>query len=296
MTVPVQICLITLGFVVGYFALRNMPNSECSFLHYEVTEVLADGTEVCAAVNHAGWLDLTRVQYPVSLELSSDRQTLNVGETTEIAMQILARGDQPILPHELAITHTERLHVMIIDPSLEDYHHVHPEPQGATGTYTFNFNPEKPGTYRVFVEAVPVRTKRQVVAMGEITVSGEAISPAGGEQRESTQAGMRFVLKYDALRRGRDTPVAVAIETEAGEPAELELTMGAIGHMVAFNTERTGYKHMHPLELAMYGTDAVDLDGQLQFLVNLPERGHYRLFAQVKINGQEIFAPFDVQL
>ncbi|MEM9025778.1 MAG: hypothetical protein AAGB06_02465 [Verrucomicrobiota bacterium] len=289
-----QIAGITIVFASIYFGLRNMPNSQCDFLHYEVTEILADGTEVCSATNHAGWIDLSKVRYPLSMEIDSgESESIRPGTPATIHLKFETDGGQNIYPHDLAITHTERMHVMIIDPSLNDYHHVHPIADGASTAFTFEFTPQEAGEYRVFAEMVPVRTKRQVVALGSIQVSGPADPPQTAPRFQSQVGDFVFNLNSETLRRGRDVPVGISIERADGSDIDLQLVMGAYGHMVAFDTERNGYKHMHPVEFPFASPEA---DGQLQFLVNLPNSGHYRLYAQVRIDGQDIFAPFDIEI
>ncbi|MGB0371658.1 MAG: hypothetical protein ACPGN3_09915 [Opitutales bacterium] len=290
----IQITAITALFVAIYFGLRNIPNSECDFLHYEVTEVLADGTEVCSATNHAGWIDLTKIRYPLTMEIDPGKaEGLTPGNPATIHLKFETDGGQSIFPHDLAITHTERMHVMIIDPSLDDYHHVHPVADGASNEFSFEFTPTEAGEYRVFAEMVPVRTKRQVVALGSIQVNGETAPAETSPRFESQVEDLVFNLNTEELRKGRDIPVGISIERADGSDVELELVMGAYGHMVAFDTDRNGYKHMHPVEFPFASTDA---DGQLQFLVNLPNAGHYRLYAQVRIDGKDIFAPFDIEI
>jgi len=59
------------------------------------------------------------------------------GVAQEVTLELLTSGGTPIAPHELAITHTKNMHVMVVDPSLQDYHHVHPQADGLNGQYTF---------------------------------------------------------------------------------------------------------------------------------------------------------------
>ena len=155
-----RILLITVACIGLYVVLRSLPDSECGFLHYEISEVTSDGFEFCKG-DSAVFLDLNKLKFPTTLELAPD-EPLAVGKPTEVTARVLI-GTKPIRPHEIAITHTQKLHLLIIDPTLEDYHHLHPTPDGMTGDWRFTFTPNKPGPYTAFAELVPMRTKRHVI-------------------------------------------------------------------------------------------------------------------------------------
>ncbi len=78
-----------------------------------------------------------------------------------------------------------------------------------------------------------------------------------------------------------------------GNKASLEKIMGAKAHMVAFDAERRGFAHMHPMEDVLIETEE---DDDLSFLFNVPRKGWYRLFAQVQKNGESVYARFDLKV
>ncbi len=295
LSVWVQIALITLVFGGVYVGLRNLPAAQCGFLHYEVVEVLDDGTEVCSATNHAEFVDLSRFQYPVRFELETIGP-LAPGIETEFHARFSTPKGHLLLPHELAVTHTERIHLMVVDPSLGDYHHIHPEPLGATGTWSFMMTPEHATEYRFYAEMVPVETRRQAVAFTTLTVGeGDAVLKATkGDVWMSIVGDYRFSIEPadGRFRRARENAMDLRVERTDGRPVELEEIMGAYAHLVAFDQGLSGYAHMHPL----YDGREDDPAPEIGFLFSSPKPGHHRIWAQVKIEGREVFAPFDVEL
>lgn len=293
----VQVVLLTLGFAGIYAGLRALPSAECGFLHYEVQEILADGTEVCAATNHAKFIDLEALPFPVSMELKPD-QTPRAGERIDFRVRFLDRHGSPILPHQLAVTHTERIHLMIIDPSLEDYHHLHPQPDGNTGYYHFSFTPAAGGEYGFYAEMVPVRTRRQVVARHRLSVEGPVPAVYAPEPGRTTLAGswgdyrFELVSGSPAFRRNRDNRMLLRAEHRNGGPVDLEFVMGAQAHLVAFDESRTGFAHMHPASLEPVGGVAPEIP----FLFYSTKTGAHRIWAQLQLHGQEVFVPFDVMV
>lgn len=290
-----SICTLTIVFMGVYFILRAMPDAQCGFLHYEEI-VHPDGSVEFCATNHAGFLDLTRLNYPVEMKLSTDTPPVQ-GLTQKVTLDLFTSGGMAIAPHELAITHTEKMHVMLIDPSLEDYHHVHPQPDGLDGRYTFEFMPQQGGAYQVFAEIVPLRTRRQVIASGLIETKGVAEKMAFERKTKDTVEGIQFILNDvpESLRTNIDYRLELDVLAADGDAAILEEIMGAKGHMVAFDAEKKGFAHMHPVD-SVFEARSDNENSGLAFLFNVLNPGWYRLFAQVQIDGNELFGSFDLKV
>ena len=291
----VRVSVLSLIFVAAYFALRALPDAQCGFLHYEEV-VNADGSVEFCATNHAGFLDLTRLKYPVEMNISLDDEAA-VGVVQKVTLELLTSGGMSIAPHELALTHTKKMHVMVVDPSLQDYHHVHPQADGFNGQYTFEFIPNRAGTYQVFVEIVPLRTRRQIIATGTIEVGGIASTMNFERQLESVVDGLRFSLgdmPTERMRTGVDYRFELEVTAADGSIVELQDVMGAPGHMVAFDAAGKGFAHMHPIDSVISARSQES--PELAFLFNVPNPGWYRVFAQVQVSGREVFGHFDLEI
>jgi hypothetical protein len=277
-----------------YWGLRALPDAQCGFLHYEEV-VHADGTVEFCATNHAGFLDLTRLKYPVEMTLAlADKPVPGVEQA--VTLELLTSGGTPIAPHELAVTHTKKMHVMLIDSSLLDYHHVHPQADGLNGHYSFRFTPKRAGKYQVFTEIVPLRTRRQIIGTGEIDIEGEGDDRVFNRQTETIVDGLRFDLGEvpTHLRTGVDYRFDLEVTAVDDSPVLLDDVMGAKGHMVAFDAEGKGFAHMHPFDSVL--SSERDSGSELSFLFNVPNRGWYRIFAQIQVKGREVFAHFDLKV
>jgi hypothetical protein len=300
----VSITTLSLVFVGAYFVLRALPDAECVFLHFEEI-VNANGEVELCAVNHAGFIDLSRFKYPIKASFRSEA-LLEQGRSGQVELHLETSGGMSIAAHELAVTHTEKMHVMIIDASLEDYHHVHPRASDLDGIYLFDFEPARAGNYRVFTEIVPQRSRRQAIALSEIEVAGEPGRPQFASSKVSVVDGIRFELGgiEDTLRTGRKYRLELLITNPDGERTTLETVMGAKGHMVAFDAAINGFAHMHPVDsilsartaAAGLGAARPEKSDDLAFVFNVPNPGWYRLFAQIQVNGEAVFGRFDLKV
>ncbi|MDG1701848.1 MAG: hypothetical protein P8I61_02900 [Opitutae bacterium] len=283
-----SIMIISGIFIILYFLMRILPDSECGFLHYE--EVVNENGEIeYCATNSAGFIDLTQLDYPVELPLEWDP------ETKEGLLSLKMNGGRFLLPHELAYTHTKQIHLLLIDESLEDYHHIHPQSEEMGKVYRFYFSPKNSGDYRAYAEVVPKRTRRQLIASNDLKVEGPSEVQNFYRKTNDIQGVLNFQLTEvpEKLKVNQDYRFKLKILDNDGNKASLEKIMGAKAHMVAFDAERRGFAHMHPMEDVLIETEE---DDDLSFLFNVPRKGWYRLFAQVQKNGESVYARFDLKV
>ena len=285
---------ITVVAVAAYYGLRHLPDTRCDFLHYELNAVTDAGVEFCET-GPAGFLDMERLRYPLVLELTAASR-LQIGQAVPMTLRVLQSGGTPLLPHELAVTHTRRLHLLVVDSSLGDYQHIHPEPLGADGEWSWTFTPRKAGQYRVYAEMVPVRTRRKVVAVGTIDVPGVAEVPRIDERLRAVANGYIFELELgpSPFEVWHDFRMTLKVRSMTpGRQVVMQPVMGAYAHMVAFDAEGRGFAHMHPMST---DTQLDRMQPQVGFTFHTGRTGLYRFWAQVRLDDREVFVPFDLQV
>jgi hypothetical protein len=222
---------------------------------------------------------------------------LAVGVPVRATLTLIKEDGSPVLTDDLIETHTRKIHLLIIDPSLTDYHHEHPQPTPVPGEYAFGFTPQKPGPYRAFADLRPVSTGLQEYAMTNLyaATAGEALTEKS-ESLRATRDGLNYVLAFGQTppRAGQAVPVRLRVTGPGGAPVRrLEPVMGAFAHFVAFNEDRWTVLHLHPLGPPL--TDPKARGGpELRFQFYTDRPGFYRLFVQVKIDGKDVFVPFGV--
>jgi hypothetical protein len=223
--------------------------------------------------------------------------SLVVGKPSEVRIQLAKRGGAPVRMDDLLDVHTRKIHLLINDRSLGDYHHEHPEPTGTPGEYAFKFTPTRPGSYRIWADVVPTDTGVQEYVTAD-TVAPTAPLPLSDRAPVSTVTvnGREYVLGFEAkgqpLRAGETAVGTLTVTSPDGKPFnQLEPVMGAFAHIVGFNEDLKTVVHIHPV--GAEPKHPQDRGGPaFAFKFYPPAPGFYRLYAQVQINGAQQFAPF----
>lgn len=254
------------------------------------------------------------------------------GQPVALTLRLTGPDGQPLGPDALAVSHTEKLHVMIVDAGLENYTHVHGVPGAVPGEWTVSFTPRLDRTYTVWADfklaagsATPEGTDphaghddhaghgdhgdhgghgagHHAGAGGAMTLKAVieparpgTVAIAAQPVLEGQAGGLTFVLKADGpLQVGAPARVTLSVADDARAPVRtLEPLMGAFAHLVGFASTDGSMIHMHPL-----GTEpatAAERGGpDLTFEWVPQQAGPMRLFAQVRHEGAELTVPFTI--
>jgi hypothetical protein len=60
-----QVGIITAVAVVGFFGLRSLPDTQCTFLHADHQPVVVDGLEFCGLNEEANFYSPRALRFPV---------------------------------------------------------------------------------------------------------------------------------------------------------------------------------------------------------------------------------------
>ena len=253
------------------------------------------------------------------------------GRRIHIVLSLRTASGKPIGPVDLLVTHTKLLHLMVVDPSLRDYQHIHPVPGRAPGDWEADLTPQRAGRYLVFADFTPAATARGLYASAEFSVPGTPDLPPPTDNWINEEDGLRCTLTPDAPIRaravvnltltvesvwpwhghlarasGRDTGILPVSSDERldsdlppvaedRQPVPLEPVMGAYAHLVAFDAARSGFAHLHPQQVDS-GWRPDLYRPQLNFRVQIPQPGRFVIWSQIKTGGRERFAPFWIEV
>lgn len=226
-------------------------------------------------------------------------EPLVVGKAADVRIRLSKRDGSPVLLGDLNEVHTQKIHLLINDRSLGDYHHEHPNATNVPGEYAFRFTPAKPGPYRVFADIVPAVSGVQEYVATEIPATSAPEAVTNKQPTfESTLNGRVYKLTLNAkdIHAGQTVLGAVEIATTDGKPVtNLEPVMGAFAHLVAFNEDLKTVLHIHPADRSPTGDS--DRGGPaFAFKLYSPTPGFFRLYVQVQIDGKQQFAPLNLKV
>jgi Heavy metal binding domain len=201
----------------------------------------------------------------------------------------------PVALADLREVHTKLIHLLIVDPSLVDYHHEHPTSTLTPGEYDFSFTPRKPGVYRVWADLNPYETDEQEYVTVDLpaVTEGEPM-PDKVTKLTSTMNGIKYDITLDkpVIRAKEPLFGRLTITGQDGQPfRNLEVLMGAFAHLVAFGDDYKSVLHIHPNTPAPPNSEAKG-GPELPFVFRAENPGFVRFFAQVQIEGKNEFVPF----
>jgi hypothetical protein len=233
---------------------------------------------------------------PPTLALTALAPPLVTNRQVQVDLRLRDATGAGVGSLQLIETHTRRLHVLLIDPTLEDYHHEHPITSGRPGEFTFVFTPRKTGNYQLWLDITPLATGRSETPEAVLVGSVPSLaSPELAPRMEAAADGWRFQLRFDRKRviAGQPVNARLRVTDEQGRPCfGLEPVMGAFAHVVGFMDDRRTMIHVHshgepPHELSRSGPE-------VPFRFVAPKKGFLKLFIQTQMNGSIVLSKFGI--
>jgi len=248
------------------------------------------------AMGHSGEkMESMMVKNTVKLALEP-AAPLEAGKTAQVTLNLSAvTDDKPLTFEDLKEAHTKKLHLLIVDPTLTDYHHIHPVAGKNPGEYVFDFTPLKNDSYRVWADVIPTATGKQEYVQTDMGAPDkEKASIDKTTSMTSTVDGYTFTLALDGEPKAGSPVMGNVTVTKDGQLfTGLEPVMGAFAHVVGFTEDYNSVLHVHPM--GKEPTSDTERGGpKLEFHIEPEKAGFVKLFAQVRIDGKDIFAPFGI--
>lgn len=217
------------------------------------------------------------------------------GKKSFITLKLTKNGN-PITLADLEEIHTQKIHLLLNNKSFTDYHHIHPKAGKNPGEYVFAFTPKEDGEYKIWVDITPIgANQRYITAEIPSLKNSNKILEKIANQKIIVD-GYQFELGFDRmLKEGEAASGEIIITKNGKEINNLEPVMSAYAHIVGFYDDYQSIVHIHPM-----GIEPKNMQergkGRLSFHIEPSKSGFIKLYAQIRVNNKDIFAPFGVMI
>jgi hypothetical protein len=215
------------------------------------------------------------------LRVVVERPELRRGAQETIAFRVVNADGETVRDFDVA--HEKRMHLIVARRDLTGFQHLHPQQQD-DGSWTAPATFGEAGSYRLFADFT--RGGEASTLASDLRVDGDAdLRPLPAPAAETTSDGGETVTLSgaDHLHAGEPATLEFTIADD-GKPVAVQPYLGASGHLVALRDGDLAFLHVHPSG-----------DG-VSFETAFPTAGAYRLFLQVKVDGEVRTAAFTVEV
>jgi hypothetical protein len=241
------------------------------------------------------------------------------GKPFRLSFTIEQPNGKPLTAYRRGAGPHTGVHVIVVPTDLSTIVHRHP-PVAADGSVSEELTLDRPGTYRVVVDAYPqsggpapssplVPTGQSNFQLfGTINVAGTEPHGSLAPYRSTVVAGgYRFhIVAKPALAAVQAATMAIEVTDPQGRPATFKPYYGALAHAIFFKEGSLDYFHTHvcgkatPACASFLGASQVagtsTQPGRLDVGVLVPVSGTWRLFLQTKAGGHVLTAPFTLEV
>jgi hypothetical protein len=232
---------------------------------------------------------------------TSDTSQLQPKASTTYSYKIIDdRGETLYL---FDTVHEKTMHLIVARKDLNDFQHLHPS-YNASGEFTLNdLKFASDGSYRIFADFTPSNSqqgadgeKLPVTVYQDVNVGDLAKykpQSIGVIDEVKTFQGYDIQMTNDPqlITAGSMNMVSFDIKKDGKAVTNLENYLGALGHSVVLREGTLDFIHAHPLT-----TSSSKQTGRVDFHVNFPTEGKYKLFTQFQHQGQLITSDFVVSV
>ncbi len=225
------------------------------------------------------------VGLPAGLTVTEDGYTLRLaaatarpGQRVPVAFTITGPDGAPVTAYDAE--HEKRLHLIAVRRDLSGFQHVHPT-LADDGTWTTDLA-LTPGTWRLFADFTPAGGDGLTLG-ADLSVAGRYRPAAEPGETVSSRVGDYTVTLDGELTPGTASPVTLTVSRDGEPVTDLQPYLGAYGHLVALREGDLAYLHVHPEGTPGDGTTAPG--PEVEFLVEVPSAGGYRLYLDFRHDG-----------
>jgi len=245
---------------------------------------------------------ISKFTAPAKLTLDvMDAPKLEPGKAVTVRFRLRRQADTKDLSFkDLKEVHTKKLHLFVVDASLTDFFHLHPQPSRQDASlFVFRFTPRRPGDYRIWADVTQqpttsAQTPIQQFVAATLPSTNPASLPIDSTPVDKVVVqGLTAQLHFDSpMQAGKAAVASITFKAQDGKAVnDLQPVLGAFAHVVAFSKSGQQVLHSHPMGKAPKN-DGDRAGPTLQFHLQPRDPGFVKIFVQIRRNQQDIVFPF----
>lgn len=302
--------LTTVVLLVFFFTIitpfYTVQNGTVSFgihsAHIKLAEEAQSQTPSSQATTIPGLDGDRSLRYTVSL--SKPDQLMPNQDTTLTFSVFNASTGNPVGAYKPV--YTKLAHLIIVDDTLQDFSHLHPQQEGNEFVITTQF--PRNGTYHMYLDFQPYGGIEQQIGFS-VSVGDSELTQK--PQKTDTVLSKTFgsytvsvnthgTLRATTLSVGQQTISFTINDAKTKKPiTTLKPYLGAMGHLVMIREEDYSYMHVHPTNLTTLPDTAVGgptVDFLPIGIYGAFKPGTYRAFAEFNPDGTLITTDFTLTI
>lgn len=225
------------------------------------------------------------------------------GETILLRFRVYnAASGEPI--DVFVKNYTKFLHLIVVNSSLTEYQHLHPEYKDGWFEVPVIFANE--GRYNLYLDFVPLGAVEQQIGLSLKTAGFNGNKKAseaedlGPKEVDGYKVEMKFGAPLEADKLSKMTQRVIFEITKEGRPVtNLKPYLGAFGHLIMINTTTYEYYHVHTSafrELKDNEVGGPDVEFLPMAVYQPFKPGTYKIFAQFNPDGHLITVDFNARV
>ncbi|MEV4158280.1 hypothetical protein AB0J48_35185 [Nocardia salmonicida] len=222
--------------------------------------------------------------------LALDKPNTTTAPQATTSFRILDANGTPVTKY--VNSHDKDLHLIVVRRDMAGFQHVHPVLDQA-GTWSVPLNLSRAGDYRVFADFTPTGGSNLTLG-ADLRVAGNYDVQALPAPAATAKVGDYTVALNGTVTPGTASKVTLSVSRNSAPVTDLQPYLGAYGHLVALRAADLAYLHVHPEGAP--GDGVTPAGPGIEFVVNAPTAGDYRLFLDFQHQGVVRTAEFTLTL
>ena len=213
-------------------------------------------------------------------EITFDTTSVKPNQPIKFSYKI--KNDKGEILKKYEIAHEKIMHFIVVRKDLQNFQHLHPDFNQATGEFTVDITFPTDGPYRVFPDFTPTEDNPQklpVTVYHDINVGDmskyKAETAVPDTKTKKTVGDYQITYNFPSEIMMRNEINYSLTMTKTGQLVrDLESYLGALGHSVILKEGTLDFIHTHAEETT------TNRGPEIKFSTSFPEEGVYKIFTQ----------------